>query len=99
MSDDPYRAVLLGGVVLALLVLALETLWLARLSRQGAGRGLPWLTILLITGAGFGLILALLLALLSAPALWIAFALACAGLAHGWDLLRRLSGTDRDPIG
>lgn len=84
-----------AGAVIALLILIAELVWLWRLARRDSPMALPRLTILLITGAGAGLILALLLAMLGAEARWSGLALAAAGLAHGWDLWRRLRRQDR----
>jgi hypothetical protein len=85
----------LAGAFLALAVLVAEAIGLWRLAARGAPNALPRLTILLITGAGAGLIAALILAMLGAEARWIGLCLALAGIAHGLDLLRRLRGSDR----
>jgi hypothetical protein len=84
-----------AGAILALLVLLAEWVWLWRMAQRGDAKALPRLTILLIVAAGAGLILALILAMLGAEARWSGLALAFAGLAHGWDLLRRLNRQDR----
>jgi hypothetical protein len=89
-------AIVLGGALLALLILALESVWLIRNRLRGSPGALPILTILLIGSAGGGLIGALILALLGGEARWIGLALGLSGLAHGWDLFRRLKRTDRE---
>ena len=84
-----------AGAVIALLILLAELVWLWRMARNGSPQALPRLTIFLIVGAGAGLIGALILAMLGAPSRWSGLALAFAGIAHGWDLLRRLHRSDR----
>ncbi len=85
----------LAGAVMALVILAIEAVWLWRMRQQDGAKALPRLTILLIVAAGAGLISALILAMIGAEARWIGLALALAGLAHAWDLLRRLNRQDR----
>lgn len=85
----------LAGAVMALVILAIEAVWLWRMRHQDGAKALPRLTILLIVAAGAGLISALILAMIGAEARWIGLALALAGLAHAWDLLRRLNRQDR----
>ncbi len=85
----------LAGAFLAILVLAFELVWLWRMGSRNNAKALPRLTILLIVGAGAGLITALILAMLGTEARWIGLALALAGLAHAGDLWRRLNRSDR----
>jgi hypothetical protein len=85
----------LSGAVLALVILLAEGIWLWRLARREDPMALPVLTILLIVGAGAGLIMALILAMFGAEARWIGLSLAIAGLAHALDLWRRLKRADR----
>jgi hypothetical protein len=81
--------VVLAGVDLALLILGAEAVILA-LYRWRTGRGLSYISIALISMAGFGLLIALKAALLNANLLWLALGLAVGGVAHGFDLVRRI---------
>lgn len=85
----------LAGAVMALMILAIEAAWLWRMRNRDDAKALPRVTILLIVSAGAGLITALILAMIGAEPRWIGLALAFAGLAHAWDLWRRLNRSDR----
>jgi hypothetical protein len=82
------------GVDLALVILVIEALALI-CHRFLTGRGLPVLTILLVSAAGLTLILALRLALNDGPAWAMAMLLMLGGLAHAVDLARRMTRNDR----
>ncbi|WP_284178880.1 hypothetical protein [Rhabdaerophilum sp. SD176] len=83
------------GVDLALAILVIEAAALI-CHRVLTGRGLPVGTILLVSGAGLTLILALRLALSGGSDWAMAGLLMLGGLAHALDLARRLRRTDRD---
>jgi hypothetical protein len=82
------------GVDLALVILVIEALALI-CHRILTGRGLPVVTILLVSAAGLTLILALRLALNDGPAWAMAALLMFGGLAHAVDLTRRMTRKDR----
>lgn len=84
------EALVRAGVDIALAILVVEALLLL-MYRSRTGRGLPISSILLITSAGFALILALRFALHGGSTMAIALALLLGGLAHGIDLTRRLT--------
>lgn len=77
------------GVDLAIAVLVLEVVVLAVLRRY-RGLTLPLATILLIGGAGLGLLVALSAALAGGSPMLIAGGLCIGGVAHGLDLMRRM---------
>ncbi len=79
------------GIDLALGLIVIEAAVLLWLRRTGRIR-LAALAILLIAGAGLGLLLALRGAVAGANPALIGGALAVAGLCHALDLARRLAG-------
>ena len=78
-----------GAVWLALAVLAGEAGWLALRYQRGAATPPP-LQIVSMTGAGFGLLLALLAALTQSSQALILASLALGGVMHAIDLIQRL---------
>lgn len=76
-------------LILGLIALEAVALWLYRRA-TGRGPRLGEVAPFLIAGAG--LLLALRAALVGAPWVWIAGALALSGVAHAVDLARRFRG-------
>lgn len=89
MNEAFLHQVMLIGVDVAILVLLVEGAILG-LFRWRTGRGLPLISILLISLSGLGLLVALKAALMQAASLWIGIGLTVGGLAHAIDLLRRI---------
>jgi hypothetical protein len=77
------------GVDLAVLILVVEGLILGAY-RASKGRGLPFLTVFLISVSGIGLLLALRAAVNGADPFWISLGLIIGGIAHAIDLFRRI---------
>jgi hypothetical protein len=79
------------AIDLALLVLVVEGLVFV-VYRLKTGRGLPLLTVALISVSGIGLLMALRAALTGAAGHWVLLGLMVGGLAHAIDTLRRVRG-------
>jgi hypothetical protein len=83
------------GVDMAIVILLIEAFALM-CHRYLTGRGLPYVTILVIAGAGLTLILAMRLALTDGSVPAMAVLLMLGGITHAVDLARRLTRKDRD---
>ena len=81
--------IVLIGVDMALFILALEAIVLG-LYRWRTGAGLSYTSVALISLAGLGLLVALKAALLNANPAWLGLGLAIGGIAHGFDVVRRI---------
>jgi hypothetical protein len=82
-------ALLAIGIDAALVILILEAALLVLLARQGR-IALSGISIVLIAGAGLGLLLALRGAMTGAAPHWMALCLSLAGVCHMADVIRRI---------
>ena len=94
MPEQAFSGLVRLGVALAIAILVVEAAALL-LHRRLSQHGLPIMTILLIAISGLALLGALALVLFDQPRIGTGLFLAIGGIAHGWDLLRRLRRTDR----
>ena len=79
---------ILNAINFAILILVLEAIFLCAFHIR-TKRGLPVITVLLISASGLGLLLALRGAVSGGETLWIALGLSIGGIAHAIDLFRR----------